>query len=246
MTVGLSMSAVRRQRGLTLAELSAISGVDQNDLGRYERGDMTPRPETVQKIAQALEVPIAAIRAGMGWTAPEALEDWERSGDDRLLREGIEADLRASYGDGLSLSEGDIRALLESVKASIPALIEHMKDTRPEMEINREILASLGVEDGEGELLRRLALTDAQWEQVRPLLPPENTGRGRSFKSNRLMLDGILYQMKTGVSWNSLPERFGRPRCVSDRLKLWTGTGVWEQVLEKLTALGVLEGDEKG
>ena len=62
----------------------------------------------------------------MGWTAQEALEDWERSGDDRLLREGIEADLRASYGEALSLSEGDIRALLESVKASIPALIEHM------------------------------------------------------------------------------------------------------------------------
>ena len=74
MTVGLSMSAVRRQRGLTLAELSALSGVDRDDLGRYERGDMTPRPETVQKIARALEVPIAAIRAGMGWTAQEALE----------------------------------------------------------------------------------------------------------------------------------------------------------------------------
>ena len=246
MTVGLSMSAVRRQRGLTLAELSDLCGVDRDDLGRYERGDMTPRPETVQKIARALEVPIAAIRAGMGWTAQEALEDWERSGDDRLLREGIEADLRASYGEALSLSEGDIRALLESVKASIPALIDHMKDTRPEQEINREILASLGVEDGEEEQARRLALTDAQWEQVRPLLPPENTGRGRAFKSNRLMLDGILYQMKTGVSWNSLPERFGRPRCVSDRLRLWSGSGVWEGVLEKLTALGVLEDEEKG
>ena len=244
MTVGLSMSAVRRQKGLTLSELSALSGVDRDDLGRYERGDMTPRPETVRRIAHALDVPIAAIRAGMGWTAPEVLEDWERSGSDRLLRAGIEADLRASYGEALSLSEGDIRALLESVKASIPALIEHMKDTRPEKEINSEILASLGVADGEEE--RRFALTDAQWEQVRPLLPPENTGRGRSFKSNRLMLDGILYQMKTGVSWNSLPERFGRPRCVSDRLKLWTRTGVWERVLEELTALGVLEGDEKG
>ncbi len=132
------------------------------------------------------------------------------------------------------------------MKASIPALIDHMKDTRPEQEINREILASLGVEDGEEEQARRLALTDAQWEQVRPLLPPENTGRGRAFKSNRLMLDGILYQMKTGVSWNSLPERFGRPRCVSDRLRLWTGSGVWERVLEKLTALGVLEDEEKG
>lgn len=241
MTVGLSMSAVRRQRGLTLAELSALCGVDRDDLGRYERGDMTPRPETVQKIARALEVPIAAIRAGMGWTAQEALEDWERSGDDRLLREGIEADLRASYGEALSLSEGDIRALLESVKASIPALIDHMKDTRPEQEINREILASMGVEDGEEEQARRLALTDAQWEQVRPLLPPENTGRGRAFKSNRLMLDGILFQLRTGTAWSSLPKCFGRPRCVADRLRLWKRTGVWTQVEAVLGELGLLD-----
>ena len=54
MTVGLSMSAVRRQRGLTLAELSALSGVDRDDLGRYERGDMTPRPETTSAVTTAL------------------------------------------------------------------------------------------------------------------------------------------------------------------------------------------------
>ena len=76
MTVGLQINALRRQRGLTLEELSALCGVHRDDLGLYERGAMTPRPETVARIAQALDVPIAAIQAGMGWTAPRPTEDW--------------------------------------------------------------------------------------------------------------------------------------------------------------------------
>ena len=49
MTVGLQINALRRQRGLTLEELSALCGVHRDDLGLYERGAMTPRPETVAR-----------------------------------------------------------------------------------------------------------------------------------------------------------------------------------------------------
>ena len=68
MTTGRDIRALRRQRGLTLDELSALSGVHRDDLGGYERGEITPRPETVRKIAAALDAPIAAIRDGVGWT----------------------------------------------------------------------------------------------------------------------------------------------------------------------------------
>ena len=49
MKVGQNIRALRRQRGLTLDELSALCGVNREDLGEYERGSMTPRPDTVQK-----------------------------------------------------------------------------------------------------------------------------------------------------------------------------------------------------
>ena len=94
MTVGADLNALRKRRGLTLDELSALCGISRDDLGLYERGAMTPRPDTVQKIAQALDVPITAIREGMGWTAPEPAEAWETAGDDRLLRRGILENLR--------------------------------------------------------------------------------------------------------------------------------------------------------
>lgn len=240
MTVGLQINALRRQRGLTLEELSALCGVHRDDLGQYERGGMTPRPETVERIARALDAPIAAIREGMAWTAPRPTESWETAGDDRLLREGIEETVRES--GAFPLEEREVLALMESVKAAVPALIERLKDTRPPAVINRELLEQLGLAPPErGE---DWTLTDGQWDRLRDLFPPEKGGRGRALKSNRLMLEGILYRMRTGAAWKDLPARYGRYKCVSDRLSLWTRTGVWDRALPRLRELGLLDGPE--
>ena len=143
MTTGRDIRALRRQRGLTLDELSALSGVHRDDLGGYERGEITPRPETVRKIAAALDAPIAAIRDGVGWTEPRPEESWETAGEETLLREGILESARAFWGEPAALPEEDIRALMASIRASVPALIEHMRDPRPEEEITRALLAEL-------------------------------------------------------------------------------------------------------
>lgn len=231
MRAGRSLRALRKRRGLTLGALSALSGVHRDDLGRYERGEAVPRPETVRKLARALGAPISAVSGGMAWMDGQEAEAWER--EDGLLYKGILEDL------GMGSAPEAAAALLELVKASIPALVERMKDTRPEAEIARELLRELDVEDAPPA--DRWALTEEQWERVRGLLPPEKAGRGRAFKSNRLMLDGIVYWMKSGASWRDLPERFGRWRCVADRLQLWRRSGVWEPVEAALLELGVLD-----
>ena len=48
-------------------------------------------------------------------------------------------------------------------------------------------------------------------------------------------------QQKGGGPWRELPERYGHPRCVADRLRLWQRTGVWGPVWEKLPELGAVE-----
>lgn len=245
MRIGHNIRALRRQRGHTLDELSALCGISRDDLGLYERGQMTPRPGTVERIAQALDVPIVAIQEGMGWTAQEPLERWEADGS-APLRDGILEAVRESQGEDFVPEEADIALLMESVKAAIPALVEYMKDTRPEAEIHRGILEELSLRPtgSANELIQQYALTDEQWEQVSPLLPSKKAGKGRAFKSNRLMLDGILYHIKSGTAWKDLPEHFGRYKCVSDRLRLWARTGVWEPVVDKLAELGVIETDD--
>lgn len=259
MTLGQNIRTLRGERGLTLRELGALCGIDPDMLARYERGETNPRAAAVEKIAAALDVPIVAIRGGMGWTAAQSVEGWERSGGDELLYGGILENLRESYGgldgegeswlvggsEGFLLAESDIQALMESVKAAIPALVERMKDSRPESEINREILVRLGqTSDSRGDgPPRRWELSDEQWEQVCPLLPPERAGRGRAFKSNRLMLDGMIFHLRSGTSWPQLPERYGRYKCVSDRFRLWRSAGVWDAVQDRLRELGVLDSE---
>jgi transposase len=51
------------------------------------------------------------------------------------------------------------------------------------------------------------SLTDAQWAQVEPLLPVANPRHGgRRLKyDRRLVLDTILYVLRTGCAWRLVP-----------------------------------------
>ena len=52
------------------------------------------------------------------------------------------------------------------------------------------------------------SLTDAEWALVAPFLPaPAKTGRPRLWPM-RLVLDGILYVLRTGGAWAHLPREF--------------------------------------
>jgi transposase len=51
-------------------------------------------------------------------------------------------------------------------------------------------------------------LTDAEWEQIEPLLPPEKpVGRGRAVNL-REVLNAIYYRADNGVKWRNLPSDF--------------------------------------
>ena len=83
--------------------------------------------------------------------------------------------------------------------------------------------------------MRRHELTQTQWNRISPLLPPERKAQGgRPAKDNRLMVDGILYWLNTGIAWRDLPERFGPWQSVYGRQRTWTRQGVWEKVLAAL------------
>jgi transposase len=87
-------------------------------------------------------------------------------------------------------------------------------------------------------------LTDKQWEQIVPHLPPpKKTGRPRA--DDRTTLDGILYMLRSGARWCDLPREYGSPTTVWRRLRQWEAQGVWEQiwraVLASFDAQGKLE-----
>lgn len=84
--------------------------------------------------------------------------------------------------------------------------------------------------------MERHALSDEQWARLRPLLPPPSAGRGRPRADDRLLVDGILWRLATGVPWRDLPERFGSWKTVYSRFRRWQRAGVWARVLAALQA----------
>jgi transposase len=92
-------------------------------------------------------------------------------------------------------------------------------------------------------MVRRHELTDAQWERLRPLLPPQKPpGRGRPAKDHRTVVNAILWRLATGVPWRDLPERYGPWKTVYSRFRRWQRAGVWERALAALQA----DGDARG
>ena len=82
--------------------------------------------------------------------------------------------------------------------------------------------------------MRRHELTDEQWEIVEPLLiqPPAKTGR--KARDPRLMLNGILWILRTGAPWRDLPERFGPWKTVYHYFCRWRDDGTFDRMLEAL------------
>ena len=87
-------------------------------------------------------------------------------------------------------------------------------------------------------------LPDELWERVEPILaeryPRAATGRPRA--DLRLVLDGIIYRMRSGVQWNQLPGRFGADSTVHG----WFQRFAADRVLEEIWAVLVSECDELG
>ena len=83
---------------------------------------------------------------------------------------------------------------------------------------------------------KRHELTDEQWERIKDLVPPERSGgRGRPAKDNRMMINAIIWVLKTGVPWRDLPERFGSWNSVYSRFYRWCKRGVWEKIFLELS-----------
>ena len=81
---------------------------------------------------------------------------------------------------------------------------------------------------------RRHELTDAQWLSVRDLLPGKEGDPGRTAADNRLFVSAVLFVLKTGIPWEDLPERYGKPNSIWKRFDRWCASGVWERVFRAI------------
>jgi len=74
-------------------------------------------------------------------------------------------------------------------------------------------------------------LSDAQWELLKPLIPPLSSNAVYWLHERRAIVNGILYVLRSGCPWRSLPRDLpGAPSTITG--VSWQREGVWDRVLE--------------
>ena len=88
----------------------------------------------------------------------------------------------------------------------------------------------------------RHRLTDDQWELIQDVFPaPAPTGRPPS--DRRMVLDGILWILRTGSPWRDLPEDFGSWKTVWRLFDQWNADGTLDEILSRLRARHIDAGE---
>ncbi|WP_414079834.1 IS5 family transposase [Streptomyces sp. CL7] len=83
--------------------------------------------------------------------------------------------------------------------------------------------------------------TDQEWELLAPLIPQAATGRPRV--SDRQVINGMVYKIRTGISWRDLPERYGPWQTVYTRFRRYAIDGVFTRALQQIQARADAAGD---
>ena len=77
-------------------------------------------------------------------------------------------------------------------------------------------------------------LTDAQWTELAPLLPPAKWGGRHRSVDLREVVNGILYVLRSGCAWRMVPHDLPPWGTVWWYFRQWREDGVWERVHETL------------
>jgi putative transposase len=77
-------------------------------------------------------------------------------------------------------------------------------------------------------------LTDAEWEQLEPLVPAARPGGRPAKHSRREILNGIFYAVRSGSAWKLLPHDLPPWRTVYHYFWVWRRTGAWQRIHDKL------------
>ena len=49
-------------------------------------------------------------------------------------------------------------------------------------------------------------LTDAEWQLIKPLIPPAKRGGGKRTVNMREVVNGVMYVLSTGCQWRYIPK----------------------------------------
>lgn len=84
-------------------------------------------------------------------------------------------------------------------------------------------------------VVRRHELSDAEWAVLSRLLPSSGTA-GRPRSDDRVVLNGIVWKLRTGSAWRDVPERYGSWQTLYTRFRRWALDGTFSRMLRVIQA----------
>lgn len=87
------------------------------------------------------------------------------------------------------------------------------------------------------DLFYHKEITDAQWEKIKFLFS-ESVGRGRPPLNPRIVLNAIIWIMKSGGRWRDLPPEFGNGNSIYHKFRQWCKQGLFKRLLNLFNDAG--------
>jgi transposase len=85
-----------------------------------------------------------------------------------------------------------------------------------------------------GAWIMRYELADYEWVAIKPMLP--NKPRGVPRVSDRRVLNGTFWVLRSGAPWPDPPAAFDPYTTCYHRFVRWRRAGVWSRVMDALAA----------
>lgn len=88
-------------------------------------------------------------------------------------------------------------------------------------------------------------LNDAEWQILKPLVPPAKPGGRPRSSDMREVLNGIFYEIRSGCAWRMLPHDLPPWQTAYHYFRQWKGDETWECMNQTLrTTLRIADGRE--
>ena len=73
-------------------------------------------------------------------------------------------------------------------------------------------------------------LTDDEWAEICPLIPPAKRGGNKRTVNIRAVVDSMMYILSTGCQWRAIPKDLAARSTVYDYFNRWNWDGTLERI----------------
>lgn len=126
MTVGERIRKARKAKGLTQEELAKSLGVSFAMIGQYERGERNPKLDTLQRIADALDVNVGLLLYGENSTTIDS--DGVRYSGKYIPQSEIDEDEEGIYKGAIKPVLREVGNAFDEVTGNIVEVLQDMTE----------------------------------------------------------------------------------------------------------------------